>query len=65
MNNSVVLAGTRHEEAAKRTTIIAEIEKDRTMDNFMQRVRDIRIGEKYQLMRKLGPGFSVKSILVL
>jgi serine/threonine protein kinase len=26
------------------------------MDNFVQRVRDIRIGEKYQLLRKLGSG---------
>ena len=26
------------------------------MDNFMQHVRDIRIGERYQLLRKLGSG---------
>ncbi|KIX02323.1 uncharacterized protein Z518_08264 [Rhinocladiella mackenziei CBS 650.93] len=26
------------------------------MDNFVQRVRDIRIGDKYQLLRKLGSG---------
>ena len=56
MNNSVSLAGLRHKEVAKWTTIIAEIETDGTMDNFMQRVRDIRIGEKYQLLRKLGSG---------
>lgn len=26
------------------------------MDSFVQRVREIRIGEKYQLLRKLGSG---------